>query len=88
MVVNTGHPTSVVFALDLSLVVPFFVLGAIWLWRRRPWGAAYMLALTAATVSGANAGGSTALVPLWASIGAVSLIVAVLLLRDMRTAET
>ncbi len=38
IVTLTGHPTSVVFALDLSPVVPWFVLGAVWLWQRRPWG--------------------------------------------------
>lgn len=27
-----------VAALDLSLMVAFFVPGAVWLWRRRPWG--------------------------------------------------
>jgi hypothetical protein len=30
---KVDHPTSVVFALDLSLVVPFLILGAIWLWE-------------------------------------------------------
>ncbi len=29
---------TLVAALDLSLVVPFFLLGAALLWRRRPWG--------------------------------------------------
>jgi len=37
-IINVAHPTSVVFALDLSLVVPFLVLGAIWLWKHQPWG--------------------------------------------------
>ncbi len=27
-----------VFALDLSLIVPAMALGGMWLWRRRPWG--------------------------------------------------
>lgn len=39
---TTGHPTNIVFALDLSLLVPILVLGAIWLWKRQPWG--YVLA--------------------------------------------
>jgi len=30
-VIQTGHPTSVIFALDPSLVVPVLALGAIWL---------------------------------------------------------
>lgn len=41
-VINSGHPTGVVYALDLALLVPGMVLGAIWLWQRRPWG--YVLA--------------------------------------------
>lgn len=34
----TGHPTNVVFALDLSLVVPVFIFAAILLWKKNPWG--------------------------------------------------
>jgi hypothetical protein len=34
----SGHITEIVFALDLSLLVPGLLLGAIWLWQRRPWG--------------------------------------------------
>jgi hypothetical protein len=37
-IVDVGRPTSVVFALDLALVVPFLVLGAMWLWIGWPWG--------------------------------------------------
>jgi hypothetical protein len=36
--VASGHPTEIIFALDLSLLVPGMILGAVWLWRRRPWG--------------------------------------------------
>jgi hypothetical protein len=49
IVTDSGHPTSVVFALDLTLLVPFTVLAAVLLWRRRPWG--YVLA-TAMLVKG------------------------------------
>jgi len=35
---QTGHPTSVVFALDLSIVVPVSVVTGILLWKRRTWG--------------------------------------------------
>lgn len=41
-IVQTGHPTGVVYALDLSLVVPSMLLSAVWLWQRKPWG--YVLA--------------------------------------------
>ena len=70
-IIDVAHPTSVVFALDLSLVVPFLALGAIWLWPRQPWGyvlaailnvkgTVYMLALAAVSVSAAKAGFSEA----------------------------
>lgn len=35
-------PPSLIFALDLSFVVPYMLLGAVLLWNRRPWG--YVLA--------------------------------------------
>ena len=67
IVTVTGHPTNVVFALDLSLVVPVLLVGAVLLLRRRPWGyvlagmgnvkgSVYMLALSAATISAYRAG--------------------------------
>src|ERR1044071_3908928 len=34
----TGHPTGVVYATDLSLLMPAMILGAVLLWKRRPWG--------------------------------------------------
>jgi hypothetical protein len=97
IVANTGHLTNIVFALDLTLVVPWFVLAAIWLWQRKPWGyilaavlnvkgAAYMLALSAVTVSAVRAGASDDLAQLglWGFIGAASLIVSVVLLANLR----
>jgi len=92
----TEKSTNVVFALDLSLVVPWFVLAAIWVWRRRPWGyvlativnvkgAVYMLALSAVTISAVQSGASDDLaqVGLWGVIGLGSLIVSVSLLRNL-----
>jgi hypothetical protein len=35
---DSGHPTGVVFVLDLGLVVPLFFIGANLLRRRQPWG--------------------------------------------------
>lgn len=60
-----------------------YVLGAI----VNAKGAAYMLALTAASLSAAHAGvpGASAQMPLWSSIGAGSLIGSVLLLGNMRS---
>lgn len=39
-----GNPTApaIIFAADLTLVIPAFALAAVWLWQRRPWG--YLLA--------------------------------------------
>jgi hypothetical protein len=100
IVTLTGKATSIVFALDLTLVVPWFILGAIWLWQRKPWGyviaaitnvkgAVYMLALSAATVSAAvqmAAPEDLGQVGLWAFIGVGNLIAALLLLGRMHSA--
>ena len=96
----TGHVTNVVFALDLSLVVPWFILAAVLLWQRRPWGyvlatllnvkgAVYMLALSAATVSGVQRGVSEDLsqLGLWAFIGVGSLIASVILIGNLEPSE-
>ena len=100
VVVDSGHPTSVVFALDLSLLVPGMVLGATWLWRRDPWGyvlgtmvnvkaVTYALALIGMSAYAARAGvpGAWDLAPLWAFLGAGNLIASALLLGNMRSAE-
>ncbi|MCB0585102.1 MAG: hypothetical protein KDD06_07250 [Phaeodactylibacter sp.] len=42
LIERTDHPTSVVYALDLSIVVPLSVLAAVWLWREKKRG--YILA--------------------------------------------
>jgi hypothetical protein len=42
IVARSGHPTSIVFALDLTLLIPFFALGAVWIVQCKPWG--YVLA--------------------------------------------
>ncbi len=100
IVIQTGHPTSVVFALDLSLVVPVLALGAVWLWKRQPWGyvlavianvkgAAYMLALCAVTLSAVRAGATedVAQIALWGGIGLASLIASLLLLGNLEPAN-
>jgi hypothetical protein len=95
IIVKTGHPTSVIFALDLSLLAPVFVLGAIWLWKRKPWGyvlaamsivkgTTYTLVLTVVAIWGANAGvpGALAEMPLWLVLTVAGLIVSLLLLGN------
>jgi hypothetical protein len=39
----TGNSTSVVFALDFSIIIPAFIASAILLWQRKNWG--YILAV-------------------------------------------
>jgi hypothetical protein len=94
IVAVTGHPTNLIGALDLSLVVPLNAFGAWLVWHRRSWGfvlaaianvkgALYMTALSAATLSAAQAGAidSAAQVALWGSIGVCCLVASVAVLR-------
>jgi hypothetical protein len=96
-IVDVAHPTSIVFALDLSLVVPFLILGAIWLWQRRGWGyvlaailgvkgAVYMLALVAVSLAAAQAGfpDGLAQLPLWGLLGLGFILAMFFLLRNVR----
>jgi hypothetical protein len=95
MVVATGAHTNVTAALDLTLVVPTGVVGALWLRRGHPlgpplavvWnvqGALYMAALTAATATAWRAGAlaSPTQALLWGLIGVGSAASSWLLLRS------
>lgn len=96
---TVAWPTNVTGALDLSLVVSINALGAVWLWRRNPWGvvvaavanvkgAVYMMALAAATITAVQTGATDeiALVGLWGVIGVGCLAASVALLSGVRTA--
>jgi hypothetical protein len=94
MVATTGHPTNLIGALDLSLVVPMNALGAWLVWQREPWGfvlgamanvkgALYMTALSAATVTAAVDGAGQ--LALWTTIGLGCLVASVALLRRVAT---
>jgi len=96
IVARTGHPTSIVFALDLTLLVPFLVLGAIWLLQRKPWGFVlagistikgplYTLVLTAGSLWAANVGvkGAGSEVPLWITLTVLGLIASLLFYRNI-----
>jgi hypothetical protein len=94
-VVRSGHPTSIVFALDLTLLVPWLVVGAIWLIRRRPWGYViagminvkgplYTLILTVNTWLLARAGlADESELPLWATLTVAGLIASLWFYRSM-----
>ncbi len=100
IVVRTEHPTSVVFALDLTLLAPFLVLGAIWLLKRKPWGyvlagiftikgPAYTLVLTAGSLWAAYAGvpDAAAEIPLWLALTVVGLLAGTFLFGNMNLAK-
>ena len=96
IVTVSEHPTSIVFALDLSLLVPWMILGAIWLIQRRPWGyiiagivtlkgALYTTVLTVNSLLVRQAGlaGADEL-PLWGTLTVMGLTAVYLLYRNMR----
>jgi len=97
---DSGHPTGVVYALDLSLLVPGMVLGAIWLWQRRPWGyvlgammvvkgTVYPLALVGMTIFSANAGVPDAwdMGVFWVAFAVVSLVASGYLFGNMESGD-
>jgi hypothetical protein len=97
MFAKFGHPTNVVFALDLSILMPGMVLGAVLLWRRQPWGyvvgammnikaVTYALVLIVSTIySLVIAGVGDDLLPLYIILGAGNLIACTLLLGNMQS---
>lgn len=46
-IAEAGLPTSVIYSLDLGVVIPAFALSAYWLWKRRPWGYVFTAVLLA-----------------------------------------
>lgn len=94
-VIDSGHPTGVVFILDLGLVVPLFLMGAVLLRRRRAWG--FVLGgilLTKGIAEGLALLGMSlfmylseypvmdvTLVPLWAAVSISSLVLTFLYFR-------
>lgn len=96
IIIMTGHPTSVVFALDLALLVPAMVLGAVWLWQRRDWGfilagillskgAVYPLALAMGSYLASDAGvpGVSSQIGFWIALSVSAIIVCLYLLGNM-----
>lgn len=99
VVTATGHPTNVVAALDLALVVMPSLLAARWLWTGDRWGVAlgvllnvkgavYMPALAAATLAAARAGApvDAGQAVVWSGIGVGCLVALLVLLRGIGTA--
>jgi hypothetical protein len=99
IVTRSGHITNVVFALDLTLLIPWFVLGAIWLMKRNPWGYViagivnvkaplytFILFVNTMLVMKAGIDGGDEL-PLWITLTVLGLIACALLYGNMRTQE-
>jgi hypothetical protein len=90
-------PTNPVYVLDLGFLIPLYVLSAFWLLRRRGWG--YLLAgallvlntllslsIVSSTIFQYAADRSTSLsvVPMFGTIAAVSAVLAVRYLQNLR----
>ncbi len=96
IVVTSGHPTSIVFAQDLTLLRPWFILGALWLIRRKPWGYVitgilsvkgplYTLVLAVNSILVLNAGlVASNEVPLWGTLTVLGLIASILFYVNIR----
>jgi hypothetical protein len=96
VVVANGHPTNVIGALDLWLVVTFGLWGGKWLIDGRPWGyvisaiwtvkgAFYMTALSAAAFTAFRTGalGDLTQLALWVPIGIACAMGASVLILDV-----
>lgn len=92
------HPTNLIFALDLSLLVPVLLLGGIWLWKRQPWGyvlagiglvkgATYTLVLTAIAIWSTMKGlpDSAGEIPVWAIFTVAGTVAALLLYGNLES---
>jgi hypothetical protein len=98
IVLRSEHPTSVVFALDFTLLIPWNVIGALWLMRGKPWGYViagilsvkgplYTLILSVNSILVMQAGLSTTFeLPLWGTLTALGLLTSALLYGNMKTA--
>lgn len=86
----SAHPTNVVFALDLTLLIPWLIIGALWLMKRKTWGyiiagvinvkgPLYTLVLAVNSVLVFNRGISqTNELPLWGTLTVLGLIASIL----------
>ena len=80
-ILKFDHPTAVVYATDLGVLIPGILVGAVLLWNRKPWGylivtvlmgkcVTYVLALIAMSwFAWMDTGAGDALLPLWILLG-------------------
>lgn len=95
-ILDFAQPTNLVFALDLTLIVPWMIVGAIWLWQHRPWGyiigvimtmkaATYGLVLITSTMYVALSGTYDSLAPFYAFVFLGGLVSVLFLLGNMHS---
>lgn len=96
-IVASGHPTGVVFAIDLVFLVPPMVIGAVGLLRRRAFGSllavvmclsgtVYTLSLAAASIAVRASGhGAGEEAPLWIGLTLFGAVTTALLVGGRRT---
>lgn len=100
IVLKVEHPTHVVPALDLSLLVPWLITGAIWLWKDRAWGyiitavllvkgVVYNLVLSAVSLSTQQAGLAEfpGELPVWGLLFVGFLVCALFFYKNLRPEE-
>ena len=96
IVTRSGHITNVVFALDLTMLIPWFVLGALWLMKRKPWGFViagivnvkgplytFILFVNTVLVMKAGMGGGDEF-PLWITLTLLGLVACTLFYGNIR----
>lgn len=92
----TGHPTNIVYALDLTFIVPAMLIAAILNFKKNVWGgifslimlvkaSTYGLVLISGTISLMLKGDSDPLFPVWIFITSGGIIGVILMLRSLTT---
>jgi hypothetical protein len=99
-IIDSGGQTNIVFAIDLGIMIPALLMGAVWLWKRQPWGfvlavimnikgATYAFALVMMSIFSMrdNIPGAADLLPLWIFFTIASMIATGFLLGNLDIKE-
>jgi hypothetical protein len=99
IVTASGNPTNLVFALDLTLLVPWLIVGAVWLKQRKPWGFViagmvsvkgplYTLILTVNTVLIMRCGmGTGSELPVWIALTLLGSLAGLAFFNNMQSVK-
>jgi hypothetical protein len=101
IIADSGGTTHMVAIFDLTLIVPFFILAGVWLWKGRAWGYILSAVMLVACVfittvlvvsppfqAAAGVPKAYALVPLWGLMGVSFLASAIHLFGGLKLAST